>query len=757
MLLVLWKCFVFFVLNIFASIILWSIFNFVCWFLSKINFSHKLVFPIEQFNGILLDEPIVSYSEDLFNRGKFISDFYEQIAYLMSETSFVFSLYGGRGEGKTSVLNLLKQKFEGIMSFLLIDFNPWYFNDKEAILRAFYSQLERGLSKDFILRNDFSRTVRKYLQYISFGANFGFNLRLNNTNKSIEIMKQNIGSYLETMNIKILVFVDDIDRLQLDEVLQVFSIIKNSADLKNIIFVLSFDPTIIERLLQKGLNSGKDFLDKIVQMPVNLPKIPSEDIGNYLIDNINKLLQEINLSDYKKKNFYKEFLPNYREYCSKLFRTLRHIKRYINGIRATLPSIKREVNLHDFFILEIICNFFPLSYDDIWNNRRFYIQVGIEEDLSYFFLKDEEIKSAVKEHVDSILKEAVGEDKERIEILRSLLKILFPVRIKNAYENGVTDYKPYMNTFRIEQRITHQECFDKYFTMKASPSEISDEAIEEMIDLWKSLKEDQREQSIKSIFLTFHETKKLKEFFKKLRIFIDIIDENLAVHIINTIYSNVDKFSKEVTKDLWNSEYGQALFILLWLVNDKIDKEKIQSLLEDVVKLTPSIPFAVDVVRLYKKESGGSLYNIYESIKFGKLADLISRRLKKHFIDGKIDIFSELPEERGWEFVLYQWASRWTTFRGKNKDAVSNYIISLTRDDAKKFVTFLTHQMRKAQNGTMTFDINEFRQTYSIEKIASLAEKFKGNTALSDEEKKVLEQFLKLYRKIPPTSKKKPQ
>lgn len=750
-LLVIGKCLLLFLLNLCVALIIWSTRNLIDQLSSKVSSNQSPIQINEQSKNILTDNPIVSPSEDSLDRKKFVEDIYEEIVNFPSDSSFVFGLYGGWGEGKTSFLNLLKQKFENNDNFLMFDFDPWYFKDKESTLKAFYNGLEHTFSEKFVLPG-FSKAVKKYLHYISFGTNVGISLSLSNANESAEEMKQRIESYLEKTNKKLLVVIDDIDRLQANEILQIFSMVKCNADLKNSIFVLSFDPLVIEKLLQKDLNSDRQYLEKIVQMPINLPAIPSENISNFLINNINELFKRINIPDDKKENFYNEFLPTYSAYISKIFRTLRHVKRYINGLSATLPAIKSEVNLNDFFILEAIRVFYPSIYNDIWNNRRFYIRVGWEEDPTQLINKKEEINSAIKEHIESTLKEAVGEDKKQGEILLELLKILFPVKVKNAFEQGNKDYTYYMDTFRAGQRLTHPECFIKYFMLKVPPSELSDERIEEIINTWNTSKEEEKDKNIEGIFFTLQKSKALKEFFSKLRIFMNKIDKDLAVRIIRAIYSNADKFSKEGTKDFLDSEYYKALFLSLWLVNDKIDKGEIQSMLEEIINLTSSIPFAVEVVLRCNKERNGSLYNIYESIDFEKLVDVISGRLKKHFIDEKRDIFTELPEESDWAIVLYQWGSDWMAFKGKNKDAVSSYIVSLVKGNPKKFAKFLIHQRRRTQNDTMAFDLNEFSQVYNIKEIANLAEKFKSNSDLSDEEKKVLEQFLELYRSKPPAS-----
>lgn len=77
----------------------------------------------------LSDEPISSDKQDLLGRGKFIEDLYKEITNLPFSDSFVFGLYGSWGEGKSSVINLLRNKVEKNIDFLIVNYDPWYFKE----------------------------------------------------------------------------------------------------------------------------------------------------------------------------------------------------------------------------------------------------------------------------------------------------------------------------------------------------------------------------------------------------------------------------------------------------------------------------------------------------------------------------------------------------------------------------------------------------------------------------------------------------
>lgn len=85
------------------------------------------------YNTYFGDDPIVGVDEDLLGRTEFIADFYDRISQYNLPESHVFGLYGAWGEGKTSALNLLKNRLRNNSSIMLVEFDPWYFPSNDAI------------------------------------------------------------------------------------------------------------------------------------------------------------------------------------------------------------------------------------------------------------------------------------------------------------------------------------------------------------------------------------------------------------------------------------------------------------------------------------------------------------------------------------------------------------------------------------------------------------------------------------------------
>ena len=471
----------------------------VIWFLSNFYWKPKKAKkPISNKEKLSLSDEAIKFPEqDLFDRGKFIEDLQKGIENIPFSDSFVFGLYGSWGEGKTSAINLLKNNIEENEYFLIVNFDPWNFKDEEAILSAFYNQIEKSFSQKFVL-SGFKKTIIKYKNIISMGlSQTGIKIDFSDTKESIEEIRQRIESYITQTKKKIIIFVDDIDRLQPKEILLVFKLVRLSANFKNTIFLLAFDPVLVQNYFKIDLKIDSEFLEKIVQKPIPLPAIEQQDIDQFLDKHIEKLFDELVISKERREKFEKDFSLIYRTQVKKIFKTLRRAKRYLNGLRSTLPTIKNEINLKDFLILEIIRNFFPKIYDDIWSNPWSYLTT--KWDIEFYFsspfalsLKDDRKYEIIKDHIESITEN----EKDR-EILKELLKELF-FEVKDALEQHQLGQKYSAETYRVEKCITHPECFKKYFILKVPLSDISDEFIETTLNLWNEVSKNPTQHLIPS-------------------------------------------------------------------------------------------------------------------------------------------------------------------------------------------------------------------------------------------------------------------
>jgi hypothetical protein len=197
----------------------------------------------------------------------------DEILNLLFTDSFVFGLYGRWGEGKTSVLNLLAGGLSASPDYIVVRFDPWLFEGGEPMLRALYEQVEKGVSQRYILPG-FRKALAKYSRMASPKIEAGIKLDLRIEEETIEQTRSRISGYLTRTAKKVVILIDEVDRLQDREILQVLRLVRANASFKNTIFLISMDhKTAADKIAMLTGGKGNEYIEKIVQRPVLLPRV----------------------------------------------------------------------------------------------------------------------------------------------------------------------------------------------------------------------------------------------------------------------------------------------------------------------------------------------------------------------------------------------------------------------------------------------------------------------------------------------------
>jgi hypothetical protein len=629
----------------------------------------------------LPDDPITDDSQDLLGRIGFVDGLYQQITKLPAPNSFVFGLHGSWGEGQTSVLNLLQRRLARDFSLIPVRFNPWYLASEAALIQSFYAAIEQALQERYRVAG-LHRVLSRYGEVLTSGLGaLGLKLSIR---ENPERLRSELEEWIGRTGCRLVILIDDIDRLSPAEALAVLKLAGLSARIQKAIFVLSFDSDVLEGMLRDRVSIDAAFLEKIVQKPVPLPPAEPQDLDRFLLFSdldghgahrsaIDRLLDELGVDSSRRAEFDKEVVYFYHTHLKKLFRTLRDAKRYLNSLRATLPAIINEVYLCDFFLLEAIQVFAPQVYQDIWRHWWCYIPSwSFETDLgSPFSLVGnlDEKYQAIRTHIAELLKNV-----PRADVIQAILEKIFFVEVQNAFrQGGQGDHSGAANRYREEKRITHPECFVKYFLGKIPKGELPDQAIEDLIQGWNAAPETIVENRIAAALHQYREAGQLSELLTKLDLFRGRIASERVPVIIRTIYRFVLWLSR--AGDRWSSEHNRAMDLLFRLLEERAVTSNIRPLLEEVVREVPSLYSVVFVVSFLHQEPG-SPSRINAQIDLQVLRRLATERLHTYFIEGNRDFFAELPES-DWVFILHHWGTTWGTQEGENHTVVQSYVMHL--------------------------------------------------------------------------------
>ncbi|HAT4339733.1 TPA: NTPase KAP [Clostridium perfringens] len=341
--------------------------------------------------SIKCDNAIKSKEEDLLGRKRFAINIAENIIDYRNNEAITIGLIGKWGSGKSSVINMMKEhitKEEKEIEF--IDFNPWYFSGGNKLIEEFFGVLIYYLGIENNELNKLGEHLKLYsliIKPFSFIPTVGklaeglygvtkysseaISEFCKQEKTDINSLKESINKELKSLNKKIVITIDDIDRLENDEVKDIFKLVRAVGDFNNIIYVLAFD----EDKVCNVFSSGPDYIDKIINIPICIPDVSKRAINNYFLGKLNEnfKLDNSNWSYWKK--IYSKFLEN-------KFENFRDVNRFLNVLIFNKKGILKEVNIVDYIIITFLKLFDKEVYLFIKDNKNLLLKDGFEEKIS---------------------------------------------------------------------------------------------------------------------------------------------------------------------------------------------------------------------------------------------------------------------------------------------------------------------------------------------------------------------------------------
>lgn len=469
--------------------------------------------------GIGAEAPIRRASDDLLRR----ADFASRIASVLSELSLqegrVFAIRGGWGFGKSSLKNLISERLDARSDGAeWLDFNPWQWGDGDMIARALFGQIADRLggdhSKAALERADalrrygailtaasaplkrtsesdrFISTILTNVSVIAVASAIGFDLptvakvaaalaivsvaasvfgRLlthfgrDRSAESLDKVRELLERRLRELERPLVVFVDDIDRLEPEQIRVVLRQVKANANLPNIVFVLLFQPSIVERALDPVADGdGRAFLEKIVQANFDLPAVPASIVHRIFSNELEELVgayatERNGFSQTRWGNaFFGCVVPRLRH--------VRDARRLMSSISVHLPLHLAgevfEVNIVDFLLLETLRVFEPDLHQAVFQERELVLQ---EHRLPRFEDRNED-KSAVERLLQTV-------KEERRLIAKEALKMLFPPL---EWTFGGPTYPDGARGWLSAKRACTARYFPLYFELQPAVGEMSE-------------------------------------------------------------------------------------------------------------------------------------------------------------------------------------------------------------------------------------------------------------------------------------------
>lgn len=479
---------------------------------------------IEREGAFAADLPIQSSTEDLLNRGAFARALAGVLYRHRGIDSLVVALRGDWGSGKTSIKNLMVEALTppDATPMTVVTFNPWQWGSEDAITRAFFREIAAALGdaeQSLPVRrraHEFRRYAKMLEQFsgdtkeagsrvsglVTWLGGFGLILaggvitldlpakwltsalsilggltlvgskiiaffwRDREDSRPLDIARAVLESRLRSLPRNILVVIDDIDRLEPDQIRTVIRHVKANANFPGITYLLLYQREIVEKAFDaESPGEGRKYLEKIVQAAFDVPVVEDARIGNIVLAELEKITASLP----KEPSFDQTRWGNtWHGGLKHLFRNLRDAKRFIGGaeVQLTLHRGSRvlETNLIDTLALEALRIFEADVYEALGRNKALITGTRDRRETD-------------KEKIKALLTCATKENELAVQYVASQL---FPV-ISWAF--GSAWHGPdWEEQWASERRICSSRYFDRYFALRLPDGRISDSEFLDFIE-----------------------------------------------------------------------------------------------------------------------------------------------------------------------------------------------------------------------------------------------------------------------------------
>lgn len=549
--------------------------------------------PDQADNQFFSDEPIASKAHDRFGRALFAARIAETITKRRDPSSIVIGLFGPWGDGKTSVLKMMEESLDQNEQVITIRFNPWHFPSEDALLRGFFATLAEALGKEPAFKEKAATLLESYggiLSVISVylpgveinpgeaAKNIGESL----SKVSLEKLKDQIDALLGQSGKRLVILIDDIDRLDRDETNAIFKLVKLSASFKYTCYVLAFDDDVVaaalgERYGAGGQEAGRAFLEKIIQVPLHLPPADRMSLRQITFEGVDLALAQagIVLDQRQVDVFSRHFVDG----LEPKLETPRVAKLYTNALMFALPLVNGEVNIAEFMLIEGLRVLYPKLYAAIRDNPDLFLKGEPREALRGV----ERPPSPLSRLLETAM--AASNSEEREQVRDGLLKPLFP-RISNMMYGGEWEEK-----WAQEQRICSARYFKRYFVYGVPEGDIADSHLSVLAQ--KLVAADIANQRI---LLAAYPKRAMPQLIQALRNRVDSLDEASVLPIAIAVARNGDLLPLERGPYVIGGTKMQAGILIAQLMR-RIPLPERQAAVEAVVSVASPLSMGVECVR----------------------------------------------------------------------------------------------------------------------------------------------------------------
>lgn len=521
------------------------------------------------------DNPIEKQEEDLLGRATFSNQLGKGIYKYNDESGLVIGLFGEWGTGKTSVVNMAENEIKRLSEKdenkpLIVRFSPWNYTDKNNLISLFFQDLkikihnqsEKSYSEKIadalenyseavdllnyvpLMGSGIVSTIKTILKIITKKAS-----KKSTLNES----KKKLEKALKESDKKIIVVIDDIDRLTNVQIRDIFQLVKQVADFPNVIYLLVMDRNVVQRALAEvhNLKEGNEYLEKIIQIPLELPVLSKSKLNDIFLKKLEDIIKN---SSYKVNIDQVYWNKVFLNCVSPYINNLRDINRILNTFQFRYGILQNEISFEDMVAITTIEVLEPKLYKWIATNKEVVCSDSMNRVIDS--LKNNDYR---KIYSDEFKKMKIGANRALTSIAT-----IFPQISKDINENLYFERSNF--DMRKSMRIANKERFDIYFLSDLSDIKVSRNLINLCIFEFEK-------QQLRNVIKKINEDGKMIYFLEEMASLVKDIPYNRLFLISSVLLSLQGKLAGETSNTILAISAEEKSNMVIEKILDRLESD----------------------------------------------------------------------------------------------------------------------------------------------------------------------------------------
>lgn len=436
--------------------------------------------PGRQRRDLYSDDP-ATMSEDRLGRERLA----EQMARILQTVadhsdSSVAALVGSWGSGKTTLVDEIRKSLQK-SGWYVASHNPWAYSDYGGAVAGFFSAIRDAVPDDVLgkaWRESLGGWVSRAAPLGAAGGMVGVDASgtvglvgaLIAGDRSPEKLRAEAVDGLARLEHPILVVLDDLDRLDPDELLLTFKLVRMLGRLPNVYYLIAYDEdTVLDILRRTDLvgdapSRAQQYLEKMVQVRLDVPPLLVDQQIDLINAGIDDLCQthQIELNSDATAGLQQAWSDSLVHYLDQP----RAVKRLLTQVDAFWGEVAGEVDFVDFLLVTFLRTFEKATFDLVVDHRAELLGEHLD------FALTQESHSTRWERWQTMIKERSPRNPRAVGAVMAEMFLV----LRSAREN-MTYGSEYKDDVRRRSGIGSAEFFDRYIQLGVPANDLPDKLV----------------------------------------------------------------------------------------------------------------------------------------------------------------------------------------------------------------------------------------------------------------------------------------